>query len=53
VVFPAPVGPTRAIIWPGSATNEMPLSTMPEGSGESGAVASASREAMETVDGAG
>ena len=27
VVFPAPDGPTRATVWPGSATNEMPLRT--------------------------
>ena len=53
VVLPAPVGPTRATICPGSATKETPLRIIPEGSSLNGVVMAASSEAIETLDAAG
>ncbi len=53
VVLPAPVGPTRATICPGSATNDTPLRIIPDGSSLRGVVMAASSEAIDTLDAAG
>jgi hypothetical protein len=52
VVLPAPDGPTRAVMVPGSATNDTPFNTSAEGSGD-GLDPSASSDAMDTSAEAG
>src|SRR2546425_11689651 len=55
VVLPAPLGPTGATIWPGSATNETPRRIGSDGSVDrpSAGPPLASSEAIDTSDGAG
>src|SRR5579859_6826691 len=52
VVFPAPDGPTSAVIVPGSTTNEIPCSTSADGSADS-LEPSASSDAIDTAEEAG
>src|SRR5439155_6047208 len=53
VVLPAPVGPTRATIFPGSMVSDTPRRIQSDGSSDSVPEPSVSRDASDTVDGAG